>query len=232
MRVMFVDAVSAPGESLPLSKAQLHHLRVRRHRLDQSLRIWDGQTLGLAYVDDSRLVVERLLEPAAEGFHQPQTALHVKIGAPDRPARELILQQLTQLGVASISFFQSDHTDPAEWRAAEQSVKKPRTQDLIVAACEQSGNLRPPRVEIMPERFMDRLAELGGVVAMLPREADSQNLLPPSDPPHLWIGPPGGFSAAEQTRIHNHAASVTLPGPVLKTETAAVALSALLLYRS
>jgi 16S rRNA (uracil1498-N3)-methyltransferase len=139
-----------------------------------------------------------------------------------------IIQKAVELGATGILPWQAERS--VLKLDGERAAKRlAHWQGVAIAACEQCGRNRLPRIDA-PGRLADVLARSQGrrqvVLSPLPGAA--------ADP--IWreacalvIGPEGGFSPAElATLTAAGAASLTLGPRILRTETAGLAaLSAL-----
>ncbi|MGB9429637.1 MAG: 16S rRNA (uracil(1498)-N(3))-methyltransferase [Gammaproteobacteria bacterium] len=142
------------------------------------------------------------------------------------------LQKAVELGVAEIL---PVLTERSVVRLDKQHAahKQQHWQQLVIAACEQSGRVCVPAVRI-PLSLSGLLAELprhglkllldpeaGSAVGDLPRPLHDQIL--------LLAGPEGGLSAAEISAAQGAGFTAVRLGPrVLRTETAAVVALSLL----
>ncbi|MGC8519509.1 MAG: RsmE family RNA methyltransferase, partial [Steroidobacteraceae bacterium] len=121
--------------------------------------------------------------------------------------------------------------------AGQARNKQRHWQGVAVAACEQSGRSRLAHIALpqMLPSFFATLGASAGTLRVLanPQAHTGLAALPPSAGDVLvLIGPEGGLAAAESHAALEHGfLSVRLGPRVLRTETAAVALLALLQQR-
>jgi len=227
---LYVDAPLGEGQGVALSEAQAHYLfGVMRLAAGDPVEVFNGRdgawTARVAEAARRRgtLVCERLAAPLAL---PPDVWL---MFAPLKKARtDFIVEKAAEMGVRRILPVATAFT-------AADRVNRGRLQAHAVEAAEQCGGTFVPEVaELAPleevlagwdpaRRLLwgdEALAEAGAAV------------LPPSDGPGpgpgpwaVLVGPEGGFSPAERTRLR--ALPVTVPvrlGPrVLRADTAAVA---------
>lgn len=230
----FLAAPFAGGE-LPLSEADLHHLK-------DVLRIGPGEEIEVVTPEGGVLTV--LL--AAVG---PGAAIGQVISSTDPPARErlvvcqalskgrkmdLVVQKATELGAAAIVPFVSERSvvrvDPAKAAGRQE-----RWRRVAREAAKQCGRADVPHVDVPVdlEALHSVLAADGPIVLHEKASVPLRKVL--SKRGHgsltLVIGPEGGFSDAEVSRFEQWGASVASLGALtLRTETAAIAAMAIAAY--
>lgn len=236
---------------MELTGSSFHHLcRVRRaaagDRLVAMSRTGGGTfRVRLLTVEHERctLLVEECLgtgpvgAPGAEGA--PDTGMNGVSGRPPlsvymAPLKgkrsDAVVRQLTELGVDEIAFVNTERTvariDQKSW-----SHRRERLEKIITEAVEQSGRGSFPRL-LPPEDF-----------SALPADGIVFHEVPVSDRPlesvleesagavRILTGPEGGFSNREiEDLVSRGWKAVTMPLPVLRAETAALAAASLVLY--
>jgi 16S rRNA (uracil1498-N3)-methyltransferase len=154
---------------------------------------------------------------------------------------EWILQKSVELGAGAITPVISERSLVRAWKAEDQS-KTLRWQKIIREAAEQSRRGRVPRLNppLSLEQALPQAAQQHEL-CLVPWEAETaQSLrtalrrvdhpLPPRSIAVL-IGPEGGFSAREiDLARQTGAIPVTLGSRILRTETAALAVLAMIFY--
>jgi 16S rRNA (uracil1498-N3)-methyltransferase len=164
-----------------------------------------------------------------------ESSLHIEVyqSLPDKERFELVLQKLTELGVARIVPLESQHSTTLEERDAQQK-KSHRWPEVISRAARQCRRAMLP--ELLPvHTFSEALACAGPAeLKLMLYEGDATwtfreaigSFRPQSIA--LLIGPEGGFSTGE---VEQARATGFLPvslGPrILRTETAAMVAAAL-----
>ena len=144
-------------------------------------------------------------------------------------------------------------------KPARQALRT-RWERIVWSACQQSGRSLPPQIALAddlknaltatkesPETAVQRSRAAStapplSLVLHPPNAADDAEPIPtPPDAPLaassiltarqilLWIGPAGGFSPTERTLLA-HLPTLALPGPTLRSETAALAALSLARY--
>ena len=207
--LIFVDDLDHPQ----ISDSDLHHFR-RARRLPDGAPIvisdghgrWCPARFGAVAVADGDIVEEA--EPIA-----PTTVGFAPVKG-DRP--EWVVQKLTELGIDTIVALQTDHSVVRWDRArADRQVHKWRT--IARQACMQSRRVRLPDV-----RPVTQLADFDLTSSVLAEPGGRP--LDPSTDRTVMIGPEGGWSSKEL----DGQATRSLPGGILRAETAAVAAAVLL----
>ncbi len=153
----------------------------------------------------------------------------------EKERMELIIQKATELGVSAIIPFKSERSISLEERDAKQK-KSHRWQEIAVKAVQQSRRARVPRVEVY-RSFKEALKSCEGEgLKILLYEKEGENLKNvlrkyPSKRIYAMIGPEGGFTEAEVALAKDKGfISVKLGQRILRTETASIALTAILQY--
>jgi 16S rRNA (uracil1498-N3)-methyltransferase len=148
---------------------------------------------------------------------------------------ELVLQKCTEIGVSRFVPTVSERAVPAEPSDARQS----RFQSIVREAAEQSGRGRVPEIVApvsLPQALDQATAEGpvlfaweeahdGGVANAQPLERVKRA--------SLFVGPEGGFTAAEAGRARDAGAAIVSLGPrIMRAETAAMVGAALVLFHA
>lgn len=138
---------------------------------------------------------------------------------------EWIVQKGTELGVSEFIPLVSE-------RSEKKGFNAERANRIVIEACEQSGRAEVPQIR-EARTLADFLRDESRKIVVLHTEGAGfdQALLGTPDVV-VCIGPEGGWSEREVTEFASAGASfVTLPTPVLRAETAAVAAATLFLAR-
>lgn len=227
----FADDVS--GETVLLGRDDSRHaLRVLRLRPGESMTISDGSgSVVEATVADAsdRLVAHvtgRRSEPA------PRPLVHVFQAIPKKGKLDLVVQKLTELGVASVRPFAAARSVP-RWDEAKGGAHSARLREVARQAAMQSRRAWIP--EIHPPAALEAL-DLDGVSVALHESAGRRlaDALPDDAPDavSIVVGPEGGLAEREVTALRERGAEpVTLGPTILRTETAALATVAIVLAR-
>lgn len=225
---LFVDADLAVGQSLALpDDAFRHWVQVLRARLGDSVVLFNGR--GGEYLAslkelnrrDARVAIECHVDVDRESALQLMLAQSVSKG--DR--MDYTLQKAVELGVSSIQPLISERSvvklDAERWAS-----KLEHWQGVVIAACEQSGRTRLPR--LLPilklQTWLDQPLDVGAKLTLAPTASAAFRDLPRQASACLLVGPEGGLGDAEIAHSERSGFSPVRLGPrVLRTETAGVA---------
>lgn len=230
---LFVDHPLSEGEGVALSRDQAHYLfGVMRLSVGAEVALINGRDgewrseIVEAGKRKGILAVRNQIKPLKI---PPDLWLFF---APIKKARtDFIVEKATELGAARICPVQTDFTN-------SERIRRDRLQAHVIEAVEQCGGTFVPEVaELQPlSKVLDTLpAErhlifadeaLVGVESVL----DS---LPNSTSWAILIGPEGGFSEAERSRLRamENVTSLSLGPRILRADTAAVAALSLFQMR-
>ena len=228
---LFVDAPLGAGQSVDLTREQAHYLfAVMRLGPGARVALFDG-TAGewSAVVTEAGKRGGRLtcLGQAAAQLDPPDLWL---MFAPIKKARtDFIVEKAAEMGAARVLPVLTEHSNA-------ERVNVARLQAHAVEAAEQCGGTFVPPVEA-PRKLADVLAGWDPARRILFADealAGAREGLGavPRGPWAILIGPEGGFSQAERTRLRGlpYAHPVSLGPRILRADTAAVA--ALTLWQS
>ncbi|HEX8967615.1 MAG TPA: RsmE family RNA methyltransferase [Chloroflexota bacterium] len=219
------------GDHVAFAADQAHQIRsVLRLRAGDRVLAFDGITprdrlVELIDAGHARVVAEQPQAP------EPATRVIVYPALLQRDKFETILQKLTELGVAAIT---PVITARGLVRQGPDERREGRWASILREAAEQSGRGVVPR--LLPAlAFSQALDNAPGrlIVAYEGERAHELRdaLRPTPTTVSLFTGPEGGFASEEVACVHRAGAhSVTLGPRVLRAETAALVLTALVLY--
>jgi 16S rRNA (uracil1498-N3)-methyltransferase len=231
---LYVDQPLGAGQTVPLDRDKAHYLF-------GVMRLSEGAGVLLFNGRDGEWLA-RVAEAGKRGglLHCEAQTRQLRMPpdlwllfAPIKKARtDFIVEKAAEMGAARIVPVQTDFTNA-------ERIRQDRLQAHAIEAAEQCGGTYVPEVSDLvrldrlladwPEgrqlMFCDEGFADGGAAA------DPAPILPgraPGQPPQPWailIGPEGGFSPAERTRLHNLPFShpVSLGPRILRADTAAVA---------
>ena len=231
---VYVDAPLAAGKRVILEgNAAGHVTRVLRLRVGDALTLFNGAGGEYAASIDAarggRLTVA-VGEPRAVERESP-LSLTLAQGVSRGERMDLVVQKATELGVSGIVPL---FTERSVVRLGAQQAERKLThwRAIAIAACEQSGRNRLPKVA-PPVSLADLLRGGGdGSTRLLlsPGATDTLGDVPrPLSAVTVLIGPEGGLAQAEQEAAVAAGFRPVRLGPrVLRTETAAIAALALL----
>jgi 16S rRNA (uracil1498-N3)-methyltransferase len=230
-------------KSVVLDADETAHLRdvLRLHPGDEVF-VFDGTgrefSCAVAAVtrNSCDLTVLSEVEPSRPESH---LSLSLAIALLKHEKFDLVVQKATELGVHQIIPVNSDRADVRP-RSDEQAGKRvSRWQRIALEAAKQSGRARVPEVA-SPINFAEFVkGKAGADQALMFAERAGQSLEKISEsftnPPASLvavIGPEGGWTDAEiETARESGWSIVTLGGRIMRAETAAIAIVALLQHR-
>jgi 16S rRNA (uracil1498-N3)-methyltransferase len=137
---------------------------------------------------------------------------------------EWVLEKCTELGVTHFVPVLSARTE-------KKDFNQERGKKIIKEAAEQSGKSKLPNLS-EPRPLDKALEEFSGIanVALHLGGETFKTIDPQSYDIGIWIGPEGGWSDAEIELFRQHSVPIATLGPqILRSETAAVAVSSILL---
>ena len=222
-RRFFVPNLGA--SRVELMDEEAHHLtHVLRLVKGDTVALFDGKghavraTVGRIDSDIVELEVGDSLPT-----NESKLALTLALAVPKGDTMSLIVQKLTELGVATIQPLLSDHSEmPGD--AVTKRIS--RWQRVALEAAKQCGRSRLPVIET-PKPFA-ALARPGASVLTpgAPPLASSEKL---SANPVVLVGPEGGWSRPELDLAKERSLTVFGLGPrTMRTETAAIAAATLM----
>ncbi len=226
MHRFFVDPSDLTGERFPLPASVAHQVtRVLRLRDGDEITLLDGlgEEVRCRLEGPECVVVERR---AASG--EPSRELMVWQALLKGDHLEPVIRHGTEIGVARFGLFVSERCV-----ARELSPRRlERLRAVAREAAEQSERgIVPPLDEPVP--FAEALRAAAPGSALLFERHDGKRLTALEPPSSVFIGPEGGFSAAEVEAAERAGLAIAGLGPrILRSETVAVAVAAAVLSRT
>lgn len=167
--------------------------------------------------------------------NEPSIKITLYQGLPKADKMELVIQKCIEIGVDRIVPVKTEHT--VVKLEGKEEKKLQRWNKIAEAAAKQCGRGKIPEVcSIM--NFKDAVIEAAGLDgAIIPYEREKENSLKcfakefRGKSIGILIGPEGGFSEEEVSFARESGiSSVTLGKRILRTETAGLVASVILLY--
>ena len=143
---------------------------------------------------------------------------------------ELIIQKTSELGISEIITFTSNFTI-----AKSNDNKLPRLEKIAVSSAKQCGRTRLVKLSptITFKQMLERLKEYDIIIFANETEdkLNLNNIVSKGKKIALVVGSEGGFSQEEIEKIKDIGAkSISLGNRILRAETAAIGLTACVLY--
>ena len=225
---LYLDHPLAPGQSVPLTPEQVHYLTaVMRQPAGAPLAVFNGRDgeWRATFQPESRRAATALCEAPTRAQQNPPDLW--LLFAPIKKARtDFIVEKAAELGAARIIPVQTEFTN-------SERIRRDRLQAHAIEAAEQCGGTFVPEVaDLIPlQRLLSNWPEGRRILWADEGRAGPGPALAgqPRGPWAVLIGPEGGFSAPERTRLSAMAQVVPMAlGPrILRADTAAVAALAL-----
>lgn len=199
------------------------------HHLSKVLRLRDGETVTVTdgvgrwrttkYVDGALVPTSTVVEEARRG---PSLTVLFALTKGDKP--EVVVQKLAELGVDVVIPFRAERS-VVRWDDDKAERQSERWRRVTREALMQSRSVRLTRVaDVQPNLE----AAIAGVAAAGLALADPGGGVLDESVQTVVVGPEGGFSEWERSLITR---MVSLPGAILRAETAAIVAGALLVDR-
>ena len=220
-----------PGATFNVGEAVARHWQVLRFGGGEAITLFDGA--GGEYCATIENISKRDATAILDRFDPVEREAPIRITLVQALATadkmDLIVQKAVELGVTAIAPIATARgTLKLEGERAEKRVL--HWQAIAVAACEQCGRNRVPRVHAV--QTLDQwLTSVPGPSVLLHPLAEKSFMggVDATKPVVLLIGPEGGFTSEEITRAVAHGVIPAKFGPrTLRTETAALAAIAAL----
>ena len=216
------------GQTLALPDNIVRHLNVLRVREGEEIVLFDGQgraaAARLLTLEKRRAAAQIEREMPSETESPLNITLVQAVSSGER--MDFTLQKSVELGVSAVWPVISERcVVRLSGERAEKRVA--RWQEIVIAACEQSGRNIVPEVRPLLS-YREALAAMPSaplkLLMSLNRARSLRSFSPPSDGIILMIGPEGGWTAQEEQQAFDAGfQSLTLGRRVLRTETASLA---------
>ncbi len=228
---IYVDLPLEAGQDASLPAAAVQHLvQVLRLQPGDNFIIFNGN--GCDYpatilTSHRREVMIRVGEPG-----EPEPALplsiHLGIGISKGERMDFSIQKAVELGVAEVTPLIAGR-GMVRLAGDRLANRQEHWQGILIAACEQSGRRRLPRLN--PSQGLDTWVAQGHSCPLLLDHRARRSLLslaPPGPALTLLIGPEGGLAPPERERAYQTGFTGIHLGPrILRTETAPLAAIAI-----
>jgi len=227
MITLLVEAgVLAPERDITLVEAERHHLRVRRARAGDRVRLVDGR----GGVGDGTLVgvpSEGTVRVATLRSEPAPPTRGLAVAAGDRDRFEWLVEKAAELGITDVIPLETERAVGVGTRVRGQHVD--RMQRRAYEAIKQSGAAWAPVVHL-PHSLAELVSRRReGTRWLADRDGGLPSPIPPSGPAWTAIGPEGGFTEAERQVLRDEGWwPVRLGRHILRFETAALVAATLM----
>lgn len=216
-----------------------HILNVMRMEIGDTLTICDGQSNDYLcrICETGKNCLKAKIEETTKSESEPKTKITLYQGLPKSDKMELIIQKCVEIGVCRIVPVITERAVVKIEKGAKEDKKTERWQKIAESAAKQSGRGIIPAVE-RPMKFKEAIEEaVKNGEAIIPYENEKDRGLKEfvknskAEDIGIFIGPEGGFDTKEiEFAVENGVMSVTLGKRILRTETAGIVTSAIVLY--
>ena len=226
----YLPTALAPHTTLNLPDNIIRHIHVLRLNAGDSITLFNGT--GNDFDATLQAIGKRHAECHIHAQRQPENesplAITLVQAISSGERMDFTLQKSVELGVHAIQPMISERcVVRLSGDRAEKRVQ--RWQDIVIAACEQSGRSIVPTV-LPIVSFSDYLRQMPPelhLMMSLRRAQALRDIAPVPQTLRLMIGPEGGWTPAEeQAALDAGVQTITLGKRVLRTETAAMAAMA------
>ncbi|MCI8806190.1 MAG: 16S rRNA (uracil(1498)-N(3))-methyltransferase [Clostridiales bacterium] len=238
MPKFFVDKNNIGEKNIEITGDDAKHIStVLRAKVDEEIIICDGY--GTDYLCrligiNKKQVLAEIIEKY-ENKNEPELKITLYQGLPKGDKMELVIQKCIEIGVDRIIPVITDNTVVKIGDKAEK--KNLRWNKIAEAAAKQCGRGKIPHVDkiLSFKDAVETSKTLDGVI--IPYENERKKNIREfvksfrGKSIGIFIGPEGGFSENEITLcMENNISSVSLGKRILRTETAGLVTSVILLY--
>lgn len=226
----YLPAPLAPHTTFSLPDNIVRHIHVLRLNAGDNITLFNGT--GSDFAATLQTIGKRHAECHIHAQRQPENesplAITLVQAISSGERMDFTLQKSVELGVRAIQPIISERcVVRLSGERADKRVQ--RWQDIVIAACEQSGRSIVPTVQPIVS-FSDYLRQMSPelhLMMSLRRTTTLRDITPAPQTLRLMIGPEGGWTPAEeQAALAAGVQTITLGKRVLRTETAAMAAMA------
>lgn len=222
---LYVPDLPEGAATVRLPPAEATHLRVRRGRAGEIVELFDGQgRIGLATVLSAKEGLVEVRETQKEPPPTPELTVAPAL-LPHKAFRQAV-RGLTEIGATQIVPLRTERS------VAGENVSINGLHQVVVEAAKQCRRAYLPQI-VGPRHLEDFLREARAEVKLFADPGGGRR--PPAplrgDARALAVGPEGGFSAQEREQLLAAGFQpISFPGPIMRAETAAVAIGFFLLH--
>ena len=225
------DSFNASEQTVTLGADEARHLRdVLRLKDGDEVYVFDGLgrefrcVIATSKRDAAELRIDAEVEPAKP---ESQLQLNLCVALLKGEKFDLVVQKATELGVKKITPLITRYADIHLRDAADATKRVARWQRIALEAAKQSGRAFVPEISL-PLKF--EAVDIDGLGVMFAeRDGEALENLDATHSITALVGSEGGWSdeEIESARARNFHV-ITLGGRILRAETAAITVTALL----
>jgi 16S rRNA (uracil1498-N3)-methyltransferase len=222
------------GNYVDLPEKVAHHIQVLRLQIGEEITLFNGE--GGEFTAEISQLAKKQAHVCITAHHQreaePPHAITLAQALPEGSKMDWILEKATELGATYIQPLAAQRC-VVKLNAERAEKKHSHWEAILIAAAEQSGRNRIPQLAPTTS-FKDWITKKSDQPRILlsPRATESLAQWSQSHPHQavtVMIGPEGGFSPEEEQLAIDQGAIALSMGPrILRTETAGLAVLAIL----
>jgi 16S rRNA (uracil1498-N3)-methyltransferase len=239
-RLFLATAPTPEEKEIVLDESASRYL-VKVLRLESGARFWGFDSQATEYelsLQQTDLIpaTAKILSRRGKSETHSSNWIALAQSLPKGPKIDLILRQGTEAGVNRFIplVTQRSVSRPAE---SQFEHKNNRWQKILVEACRQCGRNDLPQLDEVTDwkKCLELFSDFDQVLLPYEKEAPTLKTVLESNPTAkkilILVGPEGGWSKDEvQEAQLKGAAAVHLPTPILRTETAGLAIVSMIQY--
>lgn len=232
----FEDESSIHDNKIFLSNDNLKHIKVLRIEEDEKFEIVIDGIVYLSKLDKQDEMLFASIISQKEDENESNIKINLYQGLPKSDKFEWIIQKSIELGVKEIIPFTSQRTI-VKWDSKKEKKKIERYNEIAQSSAKQSKRSYIPTVKKLLNfnEMLEKLKNAYIILAYENRGKSLKNILQNDQTQgreiNIIIGPEGGFSEEEVKKFEELGANiVNLGNRILRTETAAIALVAMIQY--
>ncbi len=230
MRRFYAPPENFSKDKIALSLEETRHLRdVLRLRAGEKARVFDGagkEFLGEIEAIAKKATILKIIEEISPSAPESELDLTLAVALLKGEKYDLVLQKAVELGVTN---FAPVTTKRADVKLKDAEKKRERWQKIALEAAKQSGRARLMRIET-PREFTEFTKSAQGTKILFAERGGAQfDAIVADKKITAIVGPEGGWEDSEiEIAGANGFQIVTLGGRILRAETAAMTIAALL----
>ena len=233
------EAFDFDNKRVSLSGDEARHLReVLRLKAGDGVRVFDGAgneynaIVVKAMRDSAQLELREKTEPASQ---ESPLRLTLALALLKGDKFDLVVQKATELGIRELVPVMTRFADIRLHDRSDAAKRVTRWQRIALEAAKQSGRAAVPDIDspISFAELVERESNDGLRVMFAEREGQPMTELPPQiSTISILVGSEGGWSPDEIEAAKKHGwRIVTLGGRIMRAETAAITVTALMQHR-
>jgi 16S rRNA (uracil1498-N3)-methyltransferase len=242
MRRFFIEPDKVMGSRGLITGSEAHHLaKVLRLGVGIPIRLFDGtgRTYQSVIKNITKTGVEVTILAIDEAVRPLQPQLHLAQSLPKGKKMDLIVQKTTELGITGLHPILTENSDNRHLDGERAQHRLERWRKICREACKQSNRPQPPDCHpvVAFATFLQETLRQDFDLKLILWEKEKnmgfRQVMEGVDPfaVLILIGPEGGFSTNEiQEATAAGFQPVTVGRRILRTETAAIAVVAILQY--